>query len=109
MKIAKGRELLYLSRADVVGCAISPADANAAIEGGFVAKSGGRAQTRGAQMALAGGVLFDAKAGFLGPHAGVKWYGYVPDNEARGLPNFSPVIVLSETETGLAVAVVGFG
>ncbi len=105
MKIEKGRELLYLSRADVVGCAVSSADANAAIAAGFVAKSAGRAQSRGAQMALAGGVLFDAKAGVLGPHAGVKWYGYVPDNDARGLANFSPVIVLSETETGLAVAV----
>lgn len=91
MKIEKGRELLYLSRADVVNCAISPPEANAAIEAGFVAKSAGRAQSRGAQMALAEGVLFDAKAGVLGPHAGVKWYGYVPDNDARGLPNFSPV------------------
>ncbi len=36
MKIEKGRELLYLSRADVMGCAISPADANAAIEAAFV-------------------------------------------------------------------------
>jgi ornithine cyclodeaminase/alanine dehydrogenase len=105
MKIEKGRELLYLSRADVENCAISPADANAAIAAGFVARSAGRAQSRGAQMALAGGALFDAKAGALGPHAGVKWYGYVPDNDARGLPNFSPVIVLSETETGIAVAV----
>jgi ornithine cyclodeaminase/alanine dehydrogenase len=105
MKIEKGRELLYLSRADVMGCAVSPADANAAIEQGFIAKSAGRAQTRGAQMALAGGVLFDAKAGVLGPHAGVKWYGYIPDNDVRGLPNFSPMIFLSETATGQAVAV----
>jgi ornithine cyclodeaminase/alanine dehydrogenase len=105
MKIEKGRELLYLTRADVVGCAVSPADANAAIEAGFVAKSAGRAQSRGAQMPLAGGVIFDAKVGVLGPHAAVKWYGYVPDNGAHGLPNFTPVIVLSDTETGLPVAV----
>jgi hypothetical protein len=48
-----GRELLYLSRADVMGCSISPAEANAGIESGFVAKAAARAHTRGAQMPLA--------------------------------------------------------
>jgi ornithine cyclodeaminase/alanine dehydrogenase len=106
MKIENGQDLLYLSRADVVGCAISPGDANAAVEEGFVEKAAGRARTsRGAQMMLTGGTFFDAKAGVVGAHAGVKWYGYVSGNQARGLPNFSPVIILSETETGRAVAV----
>ncbi len=105
-RLERGRELLYLSRADVVACALAPAEINAAIEAGFAEKAAGRAFTsRGAQMAVAGGASYDAKAGARGGHAGVKWYGYYPDNDRLGLPHFLPVILLSETESGMPVAV----
>src|SRR5215203_1857741 len=52
-----------------------------------------------ANFAGKGGVLLDEG------YAAVKWYGYIGNNARRGLPDFSPLLILSSTETGLPLAV----
>lgn len=101
-----GQEILYLSNADIEACALGLAAVDAAVEAMFAAKAAGRAQMK-PKMALqaAGGPLFLAAAGLLTApaYAGLKWVG-VAANGARGLPHIAGLILLSETETGMPVA-----
>jgi ornithine cyclodeaminase/alanine dehydrogenase len=101
-------DILYLSDADVVACGVTADEVTVAVETAFRAKARGRASTSRrlamqvdtrANFAAKGGVLLDE--GF----AAAKWYGYVGGNSARGLPDFSPLIILSAIETGLPVAI----
>ena len=102
-----GKEILYLSRADVVACGVTPVRMNAVVEAVFLAEAQGTAWTQ-PKLALfmPDGSSFRAKAGALiGPSYGaVKWFGYFPGNAARGLPDFWPMILLNEGETGFPVA-----
>jgi ornithine cyclodeaminase/alanine dehydrogenase-like protein (mu-crystallin family) len=104
----RGEEILYLSHDDVVRCAVTPDEITCAVEKAFRAKALGRAATSRkltlpagpeANFAGKGGVLLDEG------YAAVKWYGYVGNNARRGLPDFSPLLILSSTETGLPLAV----
>jgi ornithine cyclodeaminase/alanine dehydrogenase-like protein (mu-crystallin family) len=96
-------DVLYLSDADVVSCGLTPDEVTGAVEDAF------RTNTGGGKLALPVSALvsFTGKGGVLvdDGYAAVKWYGYVGDNAARSLPDFSPVIVLSSTESGLPVAI----
>jgi len=100
--------VIYLSHADVLRCALAPDEITCAVEAAFRAKALGRAAASRRLNLAAGAVSFTAKAGVLLDHeyAAVKWYGYVADNARRGLPDFSPMIILSKIETGLPLAVV---
>lgn len=104
----RGEEILYLSHDDVVRCAVTPDEITCAVEKAFRAKALGRAATNRkltlpagpeANFAGKGGVLLDEG------YAAVKWYGYIGNNARRGLPDFSPLLILSSTETGLPLAV----
>lgn len=108
MAIRLGKEMLYLSRADVERCAITAGDMNAAIEAMFAAKAAGTAVTK-PKLAFfqPGGRSFRAKAGVMEapPYAAIKWFGYYAGNAARGVPDFLPLMIVNETETGMPVCV----
>jgi ornithine cyclodeaminase/alanine dehydrogenase-like protein (mu-crystallin family) len=97
-------DVLYLSDTDVVSCGLTADEVTGAIEDAF------RTNTAAAKLALPVSPLvsFTAKGGVLidDGYSAVKWYGYVGNNADRGLPDFSPVIVLSSTDTGLPLAII---
>ncbi len=102
-----GQEILYLSNADVEACGLGLADVELAVEAMFAAKAEGRTVMK-PKLALQAPerALFLASPGVLEapPYAGVKWVG-VAGNEARGLPHIAGLILLSDAETGMPVAV----
>ncbi len=103
-----GKEMLYLSRAAVAACGITPARMNEVVEAVFLAEAEGTAWTQ-PKLAIfrPDGSSFRAKAGIT-THPGygaVKWFGYFPGNAERGLPDFWPMVILNEGDTGLPVAV----
>ncbi|MFO0996326.1 MAG: ornithine cyclodeaminase family protein [Alphaproteobacteria bacterium] len=107
MGIEIGKQLLYLSKADVAGLGVTAKEMNDAIEAMFRAKALGKTTMRPKLAMYPMGRMFLAKAGVMHepPYAAVKWLGYVKGNEVRGLPDFYPLIVLNEAETGLPVCV----
>src|SRR5262249_38019556 len=104
-----GEQLLYLSKADVVACALEAGAMNGALEAMFRAKAENRAWTI-PKMLIArpgSGTSFCAKGGTLSEpdYGGVKWFGYFPGNERFGRPDFLPLIILNEGESGMPIAV----
>lgn len=101
--------LLYLSRADVEAAGLDPGELIAAVERAFAAKGSGAAQVgpKG-RVPVATGHFFQTMVGSLREPAvaGMKFFGVVPDNPGRGLPNVCSIILLSDVETGLPVAVI---
>ncbi len=107
MTLNIGKELLYLSRADVVGLGLTTAEVTGAVEAGFRAKAEGRGFTRPKLLiARPDGKLFMAKAGAtLGPsYAAIKWLGFFPGNIDKGIPDYIPLILLNDGETGFPIA-----
>lgn len=102
-----GQDILYLSNADIEACTLGLADVELAVEVMFAAKAEGRAVMK-PKLALHAPdqALFLASPGVMDqpPYAGVKWVG-VAGNEARGLPHIAGMILLSDAETGMPVAV----
>lgn len=100
--------LRYLGPEAVAACGITPAEMTDAVAQAFAAKGAGRART-GERLSLRapGEANFTAKGGVL-DEAGlavVKWYGYIPHNRDRtGLPDFSPLLLVSDTANGLPLA-----
>ncbi|MBM3542425.1 MAG: ornithine cyclodeaminase family protein, partial [Alphaproteobacteria bacterium] len=105
MAIKVGKELLYLSHADVASLGITARQMNDAIEAMFRAKAEGRTTMRPKLAMYPGGKMFLAKAGVMPPYAAVKWLGYVKGNEANGFADFNPMVMLNETNTGFTVCV----
>jgi hypothetical protein len=106
--VAVSGGLLHLSAADVEACGITPAEMNDAVEAGFLESARGAGMMRPALSIPAGdGASFRAKGGLLGGagFAAVKWYGYFPGNVASGLPEYRPLVLLSETTRGFPVAI----
>ncbi|HZP77792.1 MAG TPA: ornithine cyclodeaminase family protein [Pseudolabrys sp.] len=109
MAMSEGADILYLNADDVLGCAVTPAEMNAAVEQAFLASACGEARTRPALSMMAGpGASFRAKGAVLGTmgYAAVKWYGYFPQNTARGRAEYCPLILLNETRAGFPVAMI---
>jgi ornithine cyclodeaminase/alanine dehydrogenase-like protein (mu-crystallin family) len=103
-----GREILYLPREDVAAAGVTAAEMNDALAAVFRAKAEGRAWTQ-PKMAMfrPDGSSFRAKGGVVsGPDYGaIKWFGYFPGNERAGLPDFAPLILLNEGDTGMPIAI----
>ena len=103
-----GHELVYLSSADVAALDLAPSEVAAAVEAMLREKAAGRARTK-PKLGLypMPGTFYQAMAGALAEpaYAAVKWTGVVHDNDSRGLPHVSPLIVLNELATGAPVAV----
>jgi ornithine cyclodeaminase/alanine dehydrogenase-like protein (mu-crystallin family) len=107
--VSENGAILYLSDADVVACGVTPEEITRSVETAFRAKALGRAGTsRKLTLAVGPEANFAGKGGVLLDEgcAAVKWYGYVGNNDRRGLPDFSPLLILSSSETGLPLAVV---
>ena len=102
-----GRELLYLSNADIEGMNLPPSDIVDAVEQMFGAKARGEATMKPKTgLYAAGGTVFLGSAGVLGEpaQAGIKWVG-VADNDGTGLPHIAGTILLSDNHTGMPLAV----
>ncbi|MBV9827097.1 MAG: hypothetical protein JO001_15745 [Alphaproteobacteria bacterium] len=105
---SRSHGLLYLSRADVTAALPPPLDLIAAVERAFAAYGSGAARIGDkARVPVRVGHFFQTMLGRLEapPVAGMKWFGVVPENPARGLPNVSGIIVLSDVETAQPIAV----
>lgn len=101
-----GREILYLSREDVAEAGVTAAEMNDAVASVFRAKVAGQAWTQ-PKMAIfrPDGASFRAKGGAVSQYGVVKWFGYFPGNERAQLPDFVPLILLNEGDTGMPVAI----
>lgn len=101
--------LQYLAPGDIARCGIDAREVTQAVARAFLAKAAGRACT-GPKLALpaVNGASFSAKGAVLADEglAVMKWYGYVPHNERRGLPDYSPLVIVSSSETGLPLALI---
>lgn len=101
-------ELLYLSRADVERVNLPMATILGALEEMFREKGEGRTE-----MPPKPGIhplpdaFLHAMPAYLpkSGSAGVKWVAGFPENQARGLPYISGLLILNDPETGLPLAV----
>ncbi|MEZ5847194.1 MAG: ornithine cyclodeaminase family protein [Geminicoccaceae bacterium] len=102
-----GRELLYLSNADIEGMNLPSSDIVDAVEQMFGAKARGEATMKPKTgLHAADGTVFLGSAGVLGEpaQAGIKWVG-VAANDGTGLPHIAGTILLSDNHTGMPLAV----
>ncbi|HET6520524.1 MAG TPA: ornithine cyclodeaminase family protein [Geminicoccaceae bacterium] len=102
-----GEHLLYLSRADVLALDIDPEAARTAVEGVLVRKAAGGVRNAPKLNVLPGdGRLFQAMIALADEPAlaATKVVGLAADNDARGLPHISALIVLSDAASGVPVA-----
>lgn len=103
-----GRQILYLSRADVEHTALSIAEILHLLERAFVERAAGRVEmppklgihTRPDAFSHAMPAYIPAMHA-----AGVKWISAYPQNYLLGLPYIAGLIILSEEESGLPYAV----
>jgi ornithine cyclodeaminase/alanine dehydrogenase len=100
--------LLYLSRADVVAVSIGMPEIINALERMFREKAEGRIEmppkpgihTRPDSFIHAMPAYIPALRA-----AGMKWVGGYPENQRRGLPYISGLIILNDEETGFPLAI----
>lgn len=103
-----GQEILFLSDADIAAADVGPRTLGDSVETMLREKASGRAETAPkVGIFPENGRFFLAMAGVLEKpaYAAVKWTGVVHDNDAKGLPSISPMIVLSDRATGLPVSI----
>jgi ornithine cyclodeaminase/alanine dehydrogenase-like protein (mu-crystallin family) len=102
-----GKEILFLSNADIEATGVTSGEINRAVETMFAAKAAGRTAIKPKiSINLADGQQFQAKAGVMEApaYAAVKWVAPTPANEARGLMSYRPLILLNDSVTGLPLA-----
>ncbi len=107
MKDRLANEFLYLSEADVAGLGVSMEEMIAALEAMFREKAAGRVE-----MPPKPGIhtmpnaFLHAMPAYIPAQkaAGMKWVGGYPENQARGLPYISGLLVLNDVETGFPLA-----
>ncbi len=101
-------KLLYLSQADVQSVGLTMADVIAALEEMFHEKGEGRVE-----MPPKPGIhtmpdaFIHAMPAYIPAlkSAGMKWVGGYPENQKRGLPYISGLLILNDHETGIPLAV----
>jgi len=102
-----GSEFLYLSQADVAALGVSMPEIIAVLEAMFREKAAGRVE-----MPPKPGIhtmpnaFLHAMPAFIPEQkaVGMKWVGGYPDNQLRGLPYISGLLVLNDVETGMPLA-----
>ncbi len=104
----RGRQILYLSRAQIESLEFSLDDVIAAVEAGFREKAAGTAE-----MPPKPGIhprpdtFIHAMPAYLSSlgAAGVKWVSGYPENRRFGLPYITGLLILNCPETGVPLAV----
>ena len=100
--------MLYLSRADVEAVDVPMSDIIAALEAMFVEKGQGKVE-----MPPKPGIhprkdaFIHAMPAYIPSlsAAGIKWISGYPDNQAKGLPYITGLLVLNDPDTGIPVSV----
>jgi ornithine cyclodeaminase/alanine dehydrogenase len=103
-----GRQFLYLSQADVSGLGLSMEEIIAALESMFIEKAAGRVEMPPKpELHTMPNAFLHAMPAYIPAQkaAGMKWVGGYPDNQRRGLPYISGLLVLNDVETGFPLAV----
>lgn len=102
-------QLLYLSQADVETVGITMAEIIDALEIGFRAKGEGRVEMPPKPGIHPGGGdnFIHAMPAYIPDlnSAGVKWVSGFPENQQRGLPYITGLLILNDPETGLPISV----
>ena len=101
-------QLLYLSQADVEAVGLTMADVVEALEGMFHEKGEGRVE-----MPPKPGIhtrpdaFIHAMPAYIPAleSAGMKWVSGYPENQKRGLPYITGLLILNDPETGIPLAV----
>ncbi|HVH78841.1 MAG TPA: hypothetical protein VM782_05600 [Stellaceae bacterium] len=107
-----GQNLLYLSSGAIDEIGLGPAELVDAVERAFAAQAAGTARPGPkAVVPVATGHAFHAMPGTLAAEglAGMKFFGVVPDNATRGLPNVCSLVALSDITTGLPLCIMDGG
>jgi alanine dehydrogenase len=104
----QGKELLYLSAADIEACRLTLADVDRAVEGMFAAKAADRTVMK-PKMGLHApdGALFLAMVGGIETpaYAGMKWVGVASTIAHPGQPHIAGHVVVNDYTTGMPLAV----
>jgi ornithine cyclodeaminase/alanine dehydrogenase len=103
------KQLLYLSKADVVSVGLSMAEIIELLETAFFEKGKGRVEMppKPGIHPGAGDNFIHAMPAYIPAlnSAGLKWVSGFPENYKRGLPYITGLLVLNDVETGLPLAV----
>lgn len=100
--------LLYLSAGDIAALGITPRAAREALARAFLRHAEGRTHVQPKlTLPLGPGHFFQSLCAAMPdpPYAATKWVGVSADNDRRGLPNVTGLIVVSDFTTGVPVAV----
>jgi ornithine cyclodeaminase/alanine dehydrogenase-like protein (mu-crystallin family) len=101
-----GKELLYLSRADVASTGLGMAEIIAALEVMFREKGEGRVEMP-AKIGIhprTDAFIHAMPAAIPAQQtAGIKWVAGYPDNRQRGLPYITGLLILNDPETGIPI------
>lgn len=104
----QGKELLYLSAADVEACRLPLAEVDRAVEAMFAAKAAGKTVMK-PKMGLhaADGALFLAMIGGIESpaFAGMKWVGVASTIAHPNQPHIAGHVVINDYTTGMPLAV----
>lgn len=108
MNLPLGKNLLYLSQADVSAAGLTMQEIISALDGMFREKAEGRVEMPAkigihtmpdAFIHAMPAAISESKA------AGMKWVGGYPANSKRGLPYITGLLILNDYETGIPLAV----
>lgn len=103
-----GAEILYLSHADVERVALDMTTVIALLERAFLEKGNGRVEAPPKPgIHTRPDAFIHAMPAYIAAldSAGMKWVGGYPDNQSRGLPYISGLLILNDVSTGIPYAV----
>lgn len=105
-----GKQILYLSRANVADTGLTMAEIVDAVEKGFVEMGNGRVEMPpkpGIHPGDGGDNFIHAMPAYIPAmnSAGVKWVGGYPGNAAKGFPYITGLLILNDPDTGIPLAV----
>lgn len=108
LNLERGRELLYLSRAEIESLEVSIDEVREAVEAAFREKAAGRVEMPPKPgIHTAPDAFIHAMPAYLSglKVAGIKWVSGYPGNRRLALPYISGLLILNCPETGVPLAV----
>jgi ornithine cyclodeaminase/alanine dehydrogenase-like protein (mu-crystallin family) len=106
--MTRGKEIIYLSKADVEKLDVPIGEVIEAVERAFIEKAKGRTEAPPKPgIHPQNDAFIHAMLAYLPDlnAAGVKWVSGYPENPKRGLPYISGLLILNDVETGFPIAV----